>query len=120
MAVSKVYQREIVEVSFRFLNGELLVHPALVVSVNELQEEEEGMFYAVLISSKNRHPQYTIEIKDEDFVNGGMSKQSYYVTHFLTYFSVNDVVSRSGAYIKKEKFNEVVDTIINNIFGPEL
>ena len=43
MAVSYVHQREIVEVSFRFLDGIERIHPALVISVDELQEAEEGI-----------------------------------------------------------------------------
>lgn len=119
MAVSKVHQREIVEVSFNFLNGKRLVHPALVVSVDQLQEDEDGMFYAVLISSKNIHPEYTIEINREDLIGGDMDKKSYFVTHILTYFSVNDIISRRGVSVKKKKFDKVVNTIIDNIFGPE-
>lgn len=122
MAVSKVHQREIVEVSFRFLDGVDRVHPALVVSDDSLQDAEDGMFYAVLISSKNIHPEYTIEIKDEDLYGGDgkMEKQSFFVTHFLAYFTVNDVISRRNTFVKVAKFNEVVDTIVYNIFGDEI
>lgn len=120
MAVSSVHQREIVEVSFRFLDGIERIHPALVISTDELQDAEEGMFYAVLISSKNLHPQYTIEICPEDILGREMVKKSYFVTHFIAYFTLNDIVSRHGQFLKKDKFNEVVNTIIDNIFGDEL
>lgn len=121
MAVGSVYQREIVEVSFRFLDGIERVHPALVVSSDDLQEVEEGMFYAVLISSKNIHPEYTIEILPEDIIGkNGTDKKSFFVTHFIAYFTLNDIVSRRGQFLKKEKFNNVVNTIIDNIFGDEL
>ena len=120
MAVSFVHQREIVEVSFRFLDGIERIHPALVISVDGLQEAEEGMFYAVLISSKNIHPEYTIEICDEDLLGGGLDKKSYFVTHFIAYFTLKDIVSRRNQFVKREKFNEVVNTIIENIFGDEL
>lgn len=120
MAVSSVHQREIVEVSFRFLNGIERIHPALVISVDELQEAEEGMFYAVLISSKNIHHEYTIEINSDDIVGGNFDKKSFFVTHFIAYFTLNDIVSRRGQFVKKKKFNEVVNTIIDNIFGDEL
>ncbi len=120
MAVNSVHQRELVEVSFRFLDGIDRIHPALVISVDELQEAEEGMFYAVLISSKNIHPEYTIEIDSSDIIGGILDKKSYFVTHFIAYFTLNDIVSRRGQFLKKEKFNEVVNTIIDNIFGDEL
>lgn len=78
------------------------------------------MFYAVLISSKNIHPEYTIKISADDILGPAMTKQSYFVTHFIAYFTLNDIVSRSNQFIKKDKFNEVVNTIIDNIFGDEL
>lgn len=40
----KVHQREIVEVSFKFLNGKDLVHPALVISPDTLQDAEPKCF----------------------------------------------------------------------------
>ncbi len=78
------------------------------------------MFYAVLISSKNLHPEYTIEITSNDILGADMDKKSYFVTHFTAYFTLNDIVSRRGQVVKKNKFNEVVNTIIDNIFGDEL
>ncbi len=120
MAVSSVHQREIVEVSFRFLDGVERIHPALVISTDELQNAEEGMFYAVLISSKNLHPEYTIEISAGDIIGGELDKKSYFVTHFIAYFTLNDIVSRRSQFLKKDRFNEVVNTIIDNIFGDEL
>ena len=120
MAVSVVHQREIVEVSFRFLDGVDRIHPALVVSTDDLQQAEDGMFYAVLISTKNIHPEYTIEINPDDILGGNMDKKSYFVTHFIAYFTLNDIVSRRNQFVKKDKFNEVVNTIIDNIFGDEL
>lgn len=65
MAVTRVEQREIEEVPFVMPDGQVLPHPALVISRDELQEDEDGMFYAVLISSKNHIPEYTIPIQNE-------------------------------------------------------
>ena len=53
MALKNVEQREMVEVPFVMPDGSMLPHPALVISKNELQQDEEGMFYAVLVSTKN-------------------------------------------------------------------
>ena len=118
MAVASVYQREIVEVPYQLPDGSIKNHPALVVSCQELQIEESGLFYAVLISSKNLHNKYTIEIKPEDIIDEyRFNKKSYYVTHILTYFLCRDIVQRKGIFVKKDKFNEVVDKVIANIFG---
>ena len=65
MAMKSVEQREIVEIPFVMPDGSVLPHPALVISRDELQLDENGMFYAVLISTKNYHPEYTIKIQDE-------------------------------------------------------
>ena len=51
MAVKGVHYGEIVEVTFKFPGEGYKVHPALVISGKDLQDDEEGMFYAVLISS---------------------------------------------------------------------
>ena len=44
MAVKQVYQREIVEVPFVLPDGKILPHPALVISCDELQNVESGLF----------------------------------------------------------------------------
>lgn len=63
--MSQVHQREIVEVPFILPDGKILPHPALVISCDDLQTVEPGLFYAVLISSKNHIPELTIPIKSE-------------------------------------------------------
>ena len=49
----KYHQRDIVEVSFLFPDGTFKPHPAIIVSNDELQEDEEGIFYLVLITSND-------------------------------------------------------------------
>jgi hypothetical protein len=65
MAVNRVSQREIVEVPYQLPDGNVKPHMALVLSTDKLQDAEDGMFYAVLISSKNLNPEFTMEIKNE-------------------------------------------------------
>jgi len=62
MAVNRVFQREIVEVPYQLPDGSIKPHMALVLSTDKLQEAEDGLFYAVLISSKNINPEFTLEI----------------------------------------------------------
>ena len=52
----KINQRDIVEVNFLFPDGKMQPHMAVVVSNNELNENE-GFFYLAMISSKNYNPQ---------------------------------------------------------------
>jgi hypothetical protein len=64
MAVTRVNQGEIVEVPFELPDGSILPHPALVLSNEYLQDYEDGLFYAVLISTKIiiRNSQYQLRI----------------------------------------------------------
>jgi hypothetical protein len=56
----KYHQRNIVEVSFLFPDGTFKPHPAIIVSNDQLQEDEDGMFYLVLITSNDwLNPQYS-------------------------------------------------------------
>ena len=47
----KYHQRDIVEVNFLFPDGTFKPHPAIIVSNDILQEDEDGLLYLVLISS---------------------------------------------------------------------
>lgn len=116
MVVSSVEQREIVEVPFVMPDGSILPHPALVISRDELQEDEDGMFYAVLISTKNHISEYTIPIKSE-WLNKPLGKQSYFVTHLVNMFNVVDVMKRNNTFVKKVYFDNIIDKIIENIIG---
>ena len=98
--VMRVRQREIVEVSFTMPDGTPLIHPALVVSSDELQAVEDGMIYVLLISSKNHHPDYTIKIEDE-WLSIPMAKQSYFITHIMGMYNVNEIVSKKTVSLRK-------------------
>ena len=80
------------------------------------------MFYAVLISSANLHPEYTVSISNAD-LNGSerLDHDSYVVTHFMTYFELNDSNVRPiNAFVKRDKFEEIQEKIINSVMGLEL
>lgn len=110
MAVSMVRQREIVEVPFVMPEGVTLPHPALVISCDDLQNVEPGMFYAVLISSKNHLPEITIPIENE-WLSVPLSKKSYFVTHLVGMYNVDDVIKRSNCFLKLPYFDRVVNRI---------
>ena len=114
MAVKQVYQREIVEVPFSLPDGKTLPHPALVISCDELQNVESGLFYAVLISSKNINPDLTIPIRSE-WLSSSLPKASYFVTHIVNSFNVDDVISRHNCFLRNPYFDQVVDKVIANI-----
>lgn len=115
MAVSKVRPGEIVEVPFLLPNGEFKAHPALVVSPSRLQDDEDGMFYAVLMSTKNHNPQYTIELKNE-WLNKPMLRQSFFVTHIMTFFKTSNVLSSHNVFVKSEYFDKILEKTFYSIF----
>ena len=91
MAVNKVSQREIIEVPYQLPDGNIKPHMALVLSTEKLQLAEDGMFYAVLISSKNLNPEFTMEIQSE-WLSKPLTKRSYFVTHIVTYYRTDEVI----------------------------
>lgn len=115
MAVSKVNPGEIVEVPFLLPGGEYKAHPALVVSPCRLQDDEDGLFYAILMSTKNHNPQYTIELKNE-WLNKPMLRQSYFVTHIMCFFKTSDVLSSHNVFVKSQYFDKILEKTFHSIF----
>ena len=111
-----VRQREIVEEPFTLPDGKVLIHPALVVSSDELQKDEDGLIYVLLISTKNHHPKYTIKINN-DWLSKPMDSQSYFITHIMGMYNIDEVTSKRNCFIKEKYFDDVIDKIIESIFG---
>ena len=116
MAVTRVSQGEIVEVPFEMPDGTILPHPALVLSKEYLQDYEDGLFYAVLISTKNHFPELTIPIQD-DWLNKPLTKSSFFVTHIIDQFNVDEVMGRTNTFLKEYYFDYVVDKVIKNVIS---
>lgn len=115
MAITKLKPGEIVEVPFLLPGGEFKAHPALVVSPCRLQEDEDGLFYAILISTKNHNPQYTIELKNE-WLYKPMLRQSFFVTHIMSFFKLSDVISTHNVFVKSEYFDKILEKTFYSIF----
>ncbi len=112
----KYHQRDIVEVSFLFPDGTFKPHPAIIVSNDELQEAEDGMFYLVLITSNDwLNPQYSYPLTDDMIVGHSFAKSSVVKCQIIAGYIERDVVRRLGS-IKEQYFNEIVDKIIESIF----
>ena len=114
MAVTKVHQREIVEVPFDLPDGRVLPHMALVLSRDAIQDYEDGMFYAVFISSKNHYPELTIPIQ-QDWLSKPLSKRSYFITHIVKDFNVADVMNRYNNYLRNDIFEDILRRIVLNV-----
>ena len=118
MAVNTVMQREIIEVPYQLPDGSIKPHMALVLST-ELLDAEDGMFYAVLISSKNINPEFTMEIKNE-WLNKPLSKKSFFVTHIVTYYRTDEVIQSFNNFVKKDYFDAIMNKVILSMFDIEL
>lgn len=112
MALRHVCQREIVEVPFVLPDGNIIPHPALVLSCDDLQDVEPGLFYAVLVSSKNHNPDLTIPIKNE-WLSTPLPKPSFFVTHILSAFNVDDVISRHNCFLRQPFFDQLIERIVS-------
>ena len=111
----KYHQRDIVEIDFPIPGEGSKIHPAVIVSNDELQADE-GFVYVALISSQDfvysRH--YAYPLSDE-MLSFSMAKQSYVKCQVLA-VTVDDGIIRRLGSIKQTYFDEIVDKIIASIF----
>ena len=110
----KVRQRDIVNVEFVFPDGSIKTHYAIVVSNNELIEEE-GFIYLVLITSRDYHSDYYYELSNDMLLNFNLPKKSYVKCHILM-TTMEHIVPNCVGQIKKNAFEEIVNKIIASIF----
>jgi len=118
--MSRYRQGEIVTVPFRLSDGDVIDHPALVVS-HDLVDFGTDIFYTILISTKNHHPEYSIEITNE-MLTSPMDEQSYFVTHQLDKFESDSTYIRPfypKRYLKDEYVEDVLNKVISVIFNLE-
>jgi hypothetical protein len=109
----KYSQRDIVEINFLFPDGSFKPHPAVIVSKDELQDNE-GCIYLCMISSKPYNPDCCCELEDE-MMTLPMQKKSYVKSHVLVDDNERDVI-REISRMKQPFFDEMVDKVIQSIF----
>ena len=109
----KVSQRDIVEVNFLFPDGKMKPHLAVVVSNNELNENE-GFFYLSMISSKNYNPQYTFELNNE-MLSKPLKLKSFVICQLISGYTERDVVKKCSR-VNETVFFEIVKKIKRTIF----
>ena len=109
----KYEQRDVVEVNFMFPDGSLKPHSALIISNNELQENE-GYIYLCMISSKDYNPQYSFTLSDK-MLTKPLSKQSYVKCQLIMGDIERDVV-RKISRLKQPYFDQIVEKIKVSIF----
>jgi len=111
----KYHQRDIVEIDFPIPGEGFKVHPAIIVSNDELQVNE-GFVYLVMISSQDLvySRQYAYPLTD-DMLTFKMEKPSFVKCQLVAADVENGVIRRLGS-IKEKYFNEIVDKVIESIF----
>ena len=91
-------------------------HPAIIVSNDELQEDELGLVYLVLITSNDTvTPQYSYTLSEEMIVGHTFAKPSLVKCQIIAGYVERDIL-RCLEAIKERYFNEIVDKTIESIF----
>jgi mRNA-degrading endonuclease toxin of MazEF toxin-antitoxin module len=111
----KYHQRDVVEINFPIPGEGNKVHPAIIVSNDELQINE-GFVYLVMISSQDfvYSRQYAYPLTNE-MLSFEMEKQSYVKCQLLAADVETGILRKLGT-IKEKYFNEIVDKVIDSIF----
>ena len=98
----KYSQRDIVEINFLFPDGSFKPHPAVIVSNDELQDNEGYI------------SEYCYELDDE-MLTVPVQKKSFVKCHILVGDIERDVI-RKISRMKQPFFDEMVDKVIQSIF----
>ena len=110
----KVIQWEVVEVNFQMPEGSFKPHPCLVMSNDELFEDEE-FFYGLLMTTKNYFPKYTIKVTPE-MLTKSTARESYFATHILSIFNMDSVISKRNVFLKSDYYDLIRNKVIQSIF----
>jgi hypothetical protein len=80
--------------------------------------EAEGFFYAILLSTKNLFPEYTIDITPLMINSPRNQRIGYAVCHMIQQFYPEDIITRTGATLKSDVFKRLLtDKVTEVIFG---
>ena len=109
----KYQQGDIIEVDFMLPDYQYKVHPAIIVSNDELNEKE-NFYYIVLVSSKTHFPEYSYPLTDEMTTNK-FSKKSYVKCQVMYYEKERGVIRKLGK-VRQPYLDEIVNKIVESIF----
>ncbi|MDR0941224.1 MAG: type II toxin-antitoxin system PemK/MazF family toxin [Bacteroidales bacterium] len=109
----KYQQGDIIEVYFMLPDYKYKVHPAIIVSNEELNEKE-NFYYIVLVSSKIHFPEYSYRLTDEMTTNK-FTKESYVKCQVMYYEKERGVIRKLGK-VRQPYLDEIIEKIITSIF----
>jgi len=110
----RVNKRDIVEVVFELPDGNIKIHPAIIISGENYYDAEEA-YYAVMISSKSYNSAYSVELTNEK-VNTPFSKPSFAKCHLIQSFIPSEIISKRGT-VTPRAFEEIKEKVLESLFG---
>ncbi|MCX6325033.1 MAG: type II toxin-antitoxin system PemK/MazF family toxin [Bacteroidia bacterium] len=108
-----VKQRDIIELNFLLPDGVSKPHPAIVISNDELFEDE-GFFYCCLISTKHYNPQYIFELSNTMLIKP-LSKKSFVKCQIIGGFTERDIIKQISG-MRPEPFRLLIDKVKQSVF----
>ena len=109
----KVQQRDIVELNYELPNGKFKLHPALIIS-NENVLSTEDIFYAVMISSNPINDDFSFEL-DNAMLTKPLAKKSFVKCQLLQSYSIDEVISKISS-VKQLYFDKIQKRIFDTVF----
>ncbi len=106
-------QRDIVELNFELPNGKFKVHPALVVS-NQNVFEAEDIFYAVMISSKEFDDEFTFALENS-MLTKPLIKKSFVKLQLIQAYSEREILRKISS-VKQPFFDEILKLFFAKVF----
>ena len=65
------------------------------------------------------HPDFTMKIQAE-WLSKPLSKQSYFVTHIVTYYRTDEAIQSFNNFVKAQYFDAIMNKVILSMFDIEL
>ena len=110
----KIQQRDIVELNFELPDGRLKVHPALVISNQDVLDAED-IFYAIMISSKPYNDDFTFELENS-MLSKPLSKKSFVKCQLIQSYSIDEVINKISS-IKPAYFEQIKKKMVESVFS---
>ena len=109
----KFQQRDIVELNYELPNGKFKLHPALIIS-NENVLSTEDIFYAVMISSNPINDDFSFEL-DNTMLTKPLAKKSFVKCQLFQSYSIDEVISKISS-VKQLYFDKILKRIFDTVF----
>ena len=108
-----VKQRDIIELNFLMPDGVSKPHPAIVISNDDLFEDE-GFFYCCTISTSHYNPQYCFELS-APMISKPLSSKSFVKCQIIGGFTERDITKHISV-MKPEPIRLLVAMVQQSIF----